>query len=108
MYNENAVFVKCQFAKGGFPTERVFVIQAPGGVYTGMAPEEYCYTQDKRRLNREPAKGEKIEGYLMGITLGEVDAAGRIRIYLPDSNIYEIEDHLIEARENPAHVPIES
>jgi hypothetical protein len=106
MQNENVVFVKCKLGRGGFPTERMFFIDSPrGGVYTGVAPARYCYTADKSPLDVEPARGQKVDGYLMGITLGNDEP---VRVYLPDNNIYEIDSALLEEKGSVARVPVES
>src|SRR5262245_9868474 len=98
MQTEQAVLVKCLLSRGGFPSERVFYISAPEeGWYTGIAPATYCYAKDRNR-QAEPARGEKVEGYVVGIALGESAPGQPVRVYLPDGNVYDIDEALIERK----------
>jgi hypothetical protein len=92
MQTETVVWVKCRFSRGGFPTERVFHITGPdGGDYTGIAPAKYCYAKDKKTLLPQPRRGETVEGFLRGISIGETDT-GLLRVNLPNGENYEISE----------------
>jgi hypothetical protein len=109
MAPERVVHVKCEFSRGGFPTERVFHIRAPGGGrFMGAAPVEYCFAPDGTPLRSEPARGEKVEGYVTGLVLGPSDEGTAVRAYLPNGEIYEVGRDVIEELPEATHVPVES
>jgi hypothetical protein len=109
MPEEKVVWVKCQFSRGGFPTELVFHIAAPGqGTYTGVAPVGYCYGEDWLPVRGEVLRGKMIPGYLPGIAFGSAPADKPVRVYLPDGEVYEIDRNLIERKAEPARVLLES
>jgi hypothetical protein len=90
MPRREAVLVKCTFTRGGFPSELVFHVPAPeGGELAGVASRDYCFAEEKTPLMAEPARGDSLPGYF-GVLLGAGESPGASRIYLPDSEVYEI------------------
>jgi hypothetical protein len=109
MPDEKVVWVKCQFSRGGFPTELLFHIPAPAqGTYTGIAPRGYCYGQDWQPIRDEVPRGQKLPGYLPGIAFGSAAADQPVRVYLPDGEVYEIERARLERKGEPAGVLLQS
>jgi hypothetical protein len=109
MPREEVVFVKCEFTRGGFPTELVFHVAAPkGGTYVGAAPVAYCRGKDRRPLQGEIARGTRVQGFLPGVALGLIDRDAPTRVYLPDGEVYEIGSNLLERKEEAARVPLQS
>lgn len=92
MEGEKVVFVRCDFRRGGFPSERVFVLhQSERRELRGTAPVQYCYTADRRPLGDEPAHGETVAGLVVGL---EIPGTAP-RVYLPDGNVYDLDASLI-------------
>jgi hypothetical protein len=107
MNGEKVVRVKCHFSRGGFPSERVFHIKAPGGgSLTGTAPVEYCFAKDGTPLRQEIPRGEQVDGYITGLLLGPAGSGKAVRVYLPDGEIYEIDNSQIIKNSEGAHVPV--
>jgi hypothetical protein len=100
MAREKVVFVRCSFLRGGFPTERVFVIRfANGAELRGVAPVHYCYTKDREPLGDQPPKGGEVDGLVVGIAIKRLDG-DTVRVHLPDGDIYELGDaHIVSVRE---------
>jgi hypothetical protein len=83
------ILVRCFFTRGGFPSELVFHIPAPGGgEYEGVAPRNYCFGQDKKPLTAHLKPGEKVEGYVAGLLLQERENV--FLANLPDNELYEV------------------
>lgn len=96
--DEKCVWVKCEFSRGGFPTERIFRIKSPqGGIYRGVAPSGYCYGTDKKALGDAAFDKDRVPGRLPGIAYG-TGAGGTTRVQLPDGEIYDLGDDVIEAQ----------
>jgi hypothetical protein len=60
--------VRCTFTRAGFPHERVFWIEAPGGgYYRGLAYIAYCLQADGRTqiTEEEPLAGVKVDGMVV-------------------------------------------
>jgi hypothetical protein len=102
---ERVALVRCRLSKGGFPTERIFEVQAPGGgSFLGAAPVEYCYGSDRTPQRAEIPRGEKIDGYIAGVTIGAGEQDGTVRVHLPDGDLYDLgEDQLLTGKDL-AHV----
>lgn len=106
---EEIVLVKCRFSRGGFPAERVFHIQgSQGGIFSGIAPVDYCYSQDRTPLRGDIPRGEKVDGLLAGVTLGTKNGDEALRVYLPNSEVYDIDSDLIESQGDPTRVSLQS
>jgi hypothetical protein len=105
MPRREAVLVKCTFSRGGFPNELVFHVPAPeGGELAGVASRDYCFAEEKTPLLVELARGDSTPGYVVGMLLGESETQGASRIYLPDSEVYEIPNTLFIRNGEFAHV----
>ena len=83
---EGVVFVRCWFSRGGFPSERVFHVDAPGGgQFGGDGPDGIL-----RREKRDPSAGRdtpraRLEGLVAGSDReGE---NGTVRGYLPGDEV---------------------
>lgn len=96
------VFVRCSFRRGGFPGERVFVIRTAGEgtSWRGVAPVQYCLTPDLRPLGDGPDPGVEMDGRVAGLALTSA-SGGPVRVYLPDSEVYEIDECLIDSSHMP-------
>ncbi len=104
MSNLTDVRVRCVFSRGGFPNERKFTIDAPGGgAYTGTAPVRYCFNLENQRLTPdEPPPGDIMQGWM---TARVIQSTGdRVTISVPDGGVCEIRAEQIQ----DAHVPVES
>ena len=107
MEREKVVFVRCGLFCGGFPSERIFVIRfADNAELRGVAPAQYCYTSDRKPLTEEPpARG--MDGLVVGIEIGRTPE-GAFRVYMPDAEIYEVDDsHIVPTHaEESGRVPV--
>jgi hypothetical protein len=102
------VFIPCALRRGGFPSERVFIIRARGGgELSGVADAGYCYRQDGSPIGDEPPEGEEIEGRLLGLVVRMLGEAS-VRVHLPDGEVYDLDQaNVIPAREATSrHVPV--
>jgi hypothetical protein len=102
------VFIPCAFKRGGFPTERVFLIGARGdGRLSSLADVRYCFRHDGSPLGDEPPEGEEIEGRLLGVVV-RMREDGSVRVHLPDGEVYDLDrTEVVPAREAASrHVPI--
>jgi hypothetical protein len=106
---EKVVFVPCQFRRGAFPHERIFIIRLEGGwEYRGLAPVTYCLKPDLSPLGELPLADAEVEGRIVGIQIG-LPRNGSARVQLPDGEVYELpEDRLVSALGAESHVPVES
>ena len=75
--------------------------------FTGAAPVAYCYDSRKKPFVSEIERGAKVDGFVIGIVFSEGEE-DTLRVYLPDSNVYEISKNLIHKKENSARVTIQS
>jgi hypothetical protein len=101
------VLIKCAFTRGGFPSELVFHIPAPGGgEYEGVAPRNYCFGADKKPLKAQLKPGEKVDGYVAGLLLGW--RPGTALVNLPDNDVYEVPDAAIVKNGELASVSLQS
>lgn len=108
MEREQVVFVQCDFLRGGFPSERVFLLQLPDGAkMSGTAPAHYCYTADRKPLGNAPAEGERVNGLVAGLEIARPDA-DTVRVYLPDGQVYDLDAGQIlpVPRGGVEHVPV--
>jgi len=95
MDTNQVVHVRCTFLRGGFPSERVFVIRFEGGAECrGVSPAHYCFDQDGRPIGEAPASGNSVDGFVPGIIVDRL-GDGTARVQLPDGDIYELDDDLI-------------
>jgi hypothetical protein len=101
------VFISCTFKRGGFPSERVFIIRTQGGELVGVADEQYCYQRDGSPLGDEPPEGQEIEGRLLGLVVRMLSDTA-VRVHLPDGEVYDLDrTTIVPAREaTPRHVPV--
>lgn len=91
---ERVAYVKARFTPGSFPTEYTFRVDTPPGSFDGAAPSHYCLTPDRQRLTGVPATG--VEGRLVGLVVGSPPSPGRVRVYLPDGELYEFAEDQVE------------
>src|SRR5262245_7574489 len=104
---EAVVLVKCHLSGGGFPTEVVFRIQAPGGGNLhGTAPRDYCFDKDKKVLSGDLPRQGETDGYVAGLALGAGEEKGTERVQLPDGDVYEVAEKLLDRKGVPARVPV--
>lgn len=106
MDREQIVFVKTHLRPGSSPTEVLFRVTTPVGSLHGIAPLQYCYTPKRSPLTAPPPKGG-IDGLLLGVRLGSA-RPDRTRVYLPDGEVYDVDEGLIYPLERPQRVPLES
>ena len=102
------VFIPCAFKRGGFPSERLFIIRARGGgELSGVADVQYCSRHDGSPVGDEPPEGEEIEGRLLGLVVRPPGDAS-VRVHLPDGEVYDLDRAIVvPARAaNSRHVPI--
>ena len=102
------VFIPCSFKRGGFPSERVFMIPSPGaGEFRGVADEQYCYHPDGGPLGDEPPEGQEIEGRLLGLVVRVLGDA-TVRVHLPDGEVYDLDSAKVAPVRgaNPRYVPV--
>jgi hypothetical protein len=95
MARGEVVLVPCSFGKGGFPSELVFHIPAQGGELAGVAPRDYCFDRDKKPIASQLQRDETVQGYVVGLLLGNGDSSGTSRVNLPDNDVYEIPSPLL-------------
>jgi len=107
MARGEVVLVKCSLTRGGFPSELVFHIPAPGGgELAGVAPRDYCLDQSKKPLTSQLRREEQVEGCVVGLLLGEGESPGTSRVNLPDNDVYEVPDGLLVRNGEFAHVSL--
>ena len=102
------VFIPCAFKRGGFPSERLFIIRARGGgELRGVSNVEYCSRHDGSPVGDEPPKGEEIEGRVLGVVV-RLLGDGSVRVHLPDGEVYDLDRaNVVPAREAMSrHVPL--
>src|SRR4051794_7109986 len=105
MRKEQAVWVKCRLSPGPFPEECVFRVEvAAGGRLAGRAPRRYCYGHDGVPLKAEPS-GEGIDGFVLGLEVARLN--GLVRVYLPDSEVYDVDAGQVDPVEAD-RVPVRS
>lgn len=101
------VLVRCSFSRGGFPSELVFHLAAPGGgELAGVAPRGYCFDLEKKPIKSQLARDEKVEGYVVGLLIEEGESSGTSRVNLPDSDVYEVPDGSLVRNGELAHVSL--
>lgn len=89
------VTVRCSFRSGGFPDERLFIIRTTtGATWYGVAPAQYCLTPDLRPLGDDPDPGVEMAGRVAGLALTPLSGE-TVRVYLPDSEVYELDATLV-------------
>lgn len=101
------VLVPCEFQRGSFSNERLFIIHVRGGQFRSLADVGYCYRKDFTPLGDQPAEGEKISGYLTGLVIRVLED-GTVRVHLPDGEVYKLDQtNLVRAKEVATkHVPV--
>jgi hypothetical protein len=103
------VLVRCSFTRGGFPSELVFHIIAPGGgELAGVAPRHYCLDKDQKPVQLQLAREQNVDGYVLGLLLGDGETAGTSRVNLPDSDVYEVPNDSLVRNGEIARVPLRS
>ena len=96
MDTNQVVYVRCTFIRGGFSSERIFVIRFQGGAESrGVAPAHYCFTRDGRPIGDAPASGNTVDGFVPGVIIERLHD-GTPRVQLPDGDIYDLDDSLIQ------------
>ena len=100
------VLVKCSFSRGGFPSELVFHIPAPGGELAGVAPRAYCFDLEKKPIGSLLNRDETVEGYVVGLLLGDGESSGMSRVNLPDNDVYEVPNPFLVRNGELAHVSL--
>jgi hypothetical protein len=112
MDRENVVFIPCEFRRGGFPSERLFVIRVRGGEFRSVADVRYCYREDRSPLGAlEPAEGQSLKGLVLGLIVRPQTREGEaIRVHLPDGEVYDLDVvNVVPARGAVSkHVPVQS
>ncbi len=95
MIQPGKILVRCSIERGGFGNERTYKVKtAGGGVYTGIAPWFYCFTNTNEQVEykstfeqvaEEPALDQSISGYIVGrlIRNGGDDA----KVAFPDGEV---------------------
>jgi hypothetical protein len=93
---ERIVLVRCRFIRGGFPSERIFLVRGRnGGELRGVAPVQYCYTSSGKQLGDEPAEGKELSGFVVGLEIQRSDDKIS-RVYLPDGDVYDLGTDQVE------------
>jgi len=101
------VLVRCSFSRGGFPSELVFHVAAPGsGDLAGVAPREYCFDEEKKPLTSQLTRTDKVPGYVVGLRLGDGETEGTSRVNLPDNDVYEVPNASLVTNGELAHVSL--
>ena len=106
MARGEVVLVPCSFSRGGFPSELVFHIPVPGGELVGVAPRDYCFNRDKKPISSQLQRDETMQGYVVGLLLGDAEPSGMSRVNLPDNDVYEIPTPLLVRNGEFAHVSL--
>lgn len=108
MQKQGLVLVKCLFKRGGFPSELVFRIKVDGGELGGIASREYCFDEQKNLLTATLQKADKVSGYVAGLLLGDIEGTQTSRVYLPDSEVYDVANDLLVTNGELASVSLRS
>jgi hypothetical protein len=96
MDRKRIAFVRCVFLPAGRSGYRPFVIRFPGGEeLRGSVSTEYCYDREGRRLDDNESSTQEIEGFVPGMNIG-LESTGERRMYLPDGDVYLVNDDQIE------------
>ena len=96
MDKKKVEFVRCVFLPENSLGGRPFVIRFDdGGELRGTVSVEFCYDRDGEPLGKTSANPGEIEGFVPGIRLGH-ESNGELRMYLPDGEVYLVDDDLIE------------
>jgi hypothetical protein len=90
------VFIHCTFIRGSFPSQRIFIIPLDGDAeFRGVAHAGYCRDKNRKPLGENPPPGETEEGFVLGIIVERLPHESA-RVQLPDANIYDLPDELIQ------------
>ena len=101
---KKVVQVRCRLSRGGFANEGIFAIASPeGGEFVGTAPLHYCRDSHRNKFAHELR--EEVNGFVIGVVIGTTQD-GRPRVYLPDSEVYDLSDDVLEIVEDSNSVPV--
>src|SRR5262245_53249765 len=108
MLQYHTVYVKCQFSKGGFPTERLFRIDPQNGrkIISELVPSHDCFDLRMRSLSDkpEPPQGKMLQGFLEALLIRE-NADGTVQLDLPNGIAIDVPPALL--KEETSGVPVE-
>ena len=108
MHKGEVVLVECSFSRGGFPSELVFHVAAPGsGQLAGVAPRAYCFDQEKKPFASLLKRTENVMGYVVGLLLGVGETPDSSRVNLPDNDVYEVPNASLVKNGELAHVSLQ-
>ncbi len=103
--HEQVVFVKCRLSRGSVPTQCLFRVTTIAGDFHGVAPLHYCYSPDRKQLDKELPRGKEVEGLAAGIAWDR-PYGGIVRVELPDGELYDVSDELVSPVETPRRVSL--
>ena len=93
MRNYDTVYVKCTLSKGGFPTERLYVVSLVDDLtkVSGLVPSHYCFDllMKPHSKKQEPAAGRAVKGYLEALLI-QHNADGTVQLDLPDGTALNV------------------
>jgi len=101
------VLIACEFGRGGFSHERVFLIPTPdgAGVYRGLAYIDYCFLPNRGQLPPgEPPIGTRCKGLVSGRIIRENPKDGLFTVQVPDGELCDVDPSIIQ--EEIGHVSV--
>jgi hypothetical protein len=92
------VLVRCELARGGFSSERVFRVKTlAGGTLAGVADLEYCFTAEKERLGADdPPAGKTVRGFVAARVIRPEN--GSFLISVPDGSVASVQGNTLVQR----------
>lgn len=104
MEKDRVVLVKCKLSRGLVESQRIFRIDAPGGgsLY-GSADLRYCFMPQRQKLQPHMASTDQEEdGLVLGILVESKEEESLVRVQLPNGDVYEINEDLVDAASESA------
>jgi hypothetical protein len=96
MPSTELITIPCQFARGGFSSERVFQVETLSGVFTGVAALEYCYDAEGEPLGPDqPPAGTKIKGRVAARFIQEESKQSAL-LSVPDGSVISVSRRLLQ------------
>ena len=93
---EQPIALRCHLSRGGFSSERVIRIpQASGETFIGVAPLEYCFTDQGQPIAPDqPAPGVRMPALVTARKI-HVKHDGSVLASVPDGNVISVRPELV-------------
>lgn len=85
------IALACRISRGGFSDERVFEIDTPDGVFSGVVSRRYCWGPNDQLLEEgEPPLGETISGKIAAKVIEFDEATRTLLVSVPDGQVITV------------------